>query len=100
MQLWQCCLLVTEKITLHVSDAFWVHHQEYYVEAATGACHGSQIGYDIVQWQTTSDIFPTHGKHQWLFLQLLIPLIMDAESVRNMKSNFAVTNKQHCQSCI
>jgi len=29
------------KITLHVSEAFCVHHQ---------------IGYDIVQWQPTSDI--------------------------------------------
>ena len=25
---------------------------------------------------------------------------MDAESVRNMQSNLAVTNKQYCQSCI
>ena len=29
-------------------------------------------------------IFPTHGMHQWLLLQLLILLMMDAESVRNM----------------
>ena len=29
-------------------------------------------------------IFPTHGMHQWLLLQLLVLLMMDAESVRNM----------------
>jgi len=38
-------------------------------------------------------IFPTHGMHQWLLLRLLVLLMMDAESVRNMYSNFAVTNK-------
>ena len=29
-------------------------------------------------------IIPTHGIHQWLLLQLLILLMMDVESVRNM----------------
>ena len=34
--------IINCKITLHVSDAFCVHHQEYKtVVAATGACHGS-----------------------------------------------------------
>ena len=45
-------------------------------------------------------IFPTHGMHQWLLLQFLVLLMMGAESVRNMQSNLAVTNKQYCQSCI
>ena len=50
---------------------------------------GSDIGYDIVQWQPTSDILtgyiiPTHDMHQWLLLQFLVLLIMDEESVRNM----------------
>jgi len=27
---------------------------------------------------------PTHGMHQWLLLQFLVLLMMDAESVRNM----------------
>ena len=40
------------KITLHVSDAFWIY------------------------------IIPTHD--QWLLLQFLVLLMMDAESVRNM----------------
>ena len=30
----------------------------------------------------------------------LVLLMMDAERVRNMYSNLAVTNKQYCQSCI
>ena len=45
-------------------------------------------------------IIRTHGMHQWLLLQFLILLMMDAESVRNMQSNLAVTNKRYCQSCI
>jgi hypothetical protein len=38
--------------------------------------------------------------HQWLLPQFLVLLMMDAESVRNMQSDLAVTNKQYCQSCI
>ena len=38
--------------------------------------------------------------NQWLLLQFLVLLMMDAESVRNMYSDLAVTNKQYCQSCI
>jgi len=38
--------------------------------------------------------------YQWLLLQFLVLLTMDAESVRNMKSDLAVTNKQYCQICI
>ena len=29
-------------------------------------------------------IIPTDDMHQWLLLQFLVPLMMDAESVRNM----------------
>ena len=45
-------------------------------------------------------IISTHGMHQWLLLQFLVHLMMEAESVRNMQSNLAVTNKQYCQSFI
>jgi len=38
--------------------------------------------------------------HQWLLLEFLVLLMIDAESVRNMYSDLAVTNKQYCQSCI
>ena len=44
-----------------------------------------------LQWQPNSDILtgytyiiPTHGMHQWLLLQFLVLLMMDAEIVRNM----------------
>jgi hypothetical protein len=29
-------------------------------------------------------IIPTHDTHQWLLIEFLVLLIMDAESVRNM----------------
>jgi len=29
-------------------------------------------------------IIPTHDTHQWLLLQILVLLMMDAKSVRNM----------------
>jgi len=45
-------------------------------------------------------IIPTHDMNQWLLLQFLVLLMMDAESVRNMWSDLAVTNKQYCQSRI
>ena len=79
MQLWQYCLLVTAR--LHVSDAFLRPSSQVLktVVAATGACHGSgwyissedvrgrlplhyviaYLGYDIVQWQPTSDSLTT-----------------------------------------
>ena len=45
-------------------------------------------------------IIPTHDMHQWLLLQFLVLLMMDAGSIQNMESDLAVTNKQYCQSCI
>ena len=59
-------------------------------EAATGACHGSEWCISTSAMATDLRhpywiyIIPTHGMHQWLLLQLLILLMMDAESVRNM----------------
>jgi hypothetical protein len=38
-------------------------------------------------------IIPTHDTHQCLLIQFLVLLMMVAESVRNMYSNLAVTNK-------
>ena len=52
-------------ITLHVSDAFCS-------AVATDLGHPYWIY-----------IIPTHDMHQWLLLQFLVPLMMDAESVRN-----------------
>ena len=79
MQLWQYCLLVTTRslcmfrtlaVATDLGHPYWIY------------------------------IFPTHGMHQWLLLQFLVLLMMDAESVRNMQSDLAVTNKQYCQTCI
>ena len=84
MQLWQYCLLVTAKLLymfrtlLRPSSGVLTA-----VEAATGACHAS-----------------THGMQQWLLLQLLVLLMMDAEASETCRVIFAVTNKQYCQSCI
>jgi len=47
------------------------------------------------------DVYPARtSKVIWLLLQYLVLPMMDTESVRNMYSELAVTNKQYCQSCI
>jgi len=57
-------------------------------------CHG------IVQcsptW-TSNRIYsnPTHDKHQWLLLQFIVLLKMDAKGVRNMYSILVVFNKHN-----
>ena len=110
MQLWQYCLLVTARLlymfrtpsasiirsTKNCSSSHWCMP---WVGMIYIQCHCSAVATDLghPHWIY---IIPTHGMHQWLLLQLLILLMMDAESVRNMYSNFAVTNKQYCQSCI
>ena len=38
---------------------------------------------------------PTHNKHQWLLLQFIVLLMMDAKGVRNMYSIPAVFNKHN-----
>ena len=63
------------KITLHVSDAFCVHHQ-----VATALCAvATDLGHTYWIY-----IIPTHDMHQWLLLHFLVLLMMEAESVRNM----------------
>ena len=58
MQLWQYCLVVTARlhsaVATDLGHPYWIY------------------------------IIPTHGMHQWLLLQFLVLLMMDAESVRNM----------------
>ena len=64
------------KITLHVSDAFCFHHQEYRLwNSAVTTDRGHPYWIYII---------PTYDMHQWLLLQFLVLLMMDAESVRNM----------------
>jgi len=38
---------------------------------------------------------PTHDRHQWLLLQFIVLLMMDAEGARNMQSIPAVVNKHN-----
>ena len=61
----------------------------------------SKFGHGIVQ--CTTDIehlcriycIPTHDKHQWLLLQFIVLLKMDAKGVRNMQSILVVFNKHN-----
>ena len=70
MQLWEYCLLVTAKLL-------------YIFRTLSASIIRSAVATDLGHpyWIY---IFPTHGMHQWLLLQLLILLMMDAESVRNL----------------
>jgi hypothetical protein len=87
------------------------------IVTATGACHGwgwCISSKDVQGWLSTAlchslfglghpywiYIIPTHDMHQWLLLKFLVLLMMGTESVRNIYSDLAVTNKQYCQSCI
>jgi hypothetical protein len=83
MQLWQYCLLVTER-SLYTFRTL-----------PASIIRSTDLGRPC--W---IHIIPTHDMHQWLLLQFLVLLMMDAGSVRNMYSDLAVTNKQYCQSCI
>jgi len=38
---------------------------------------------------------PTHDKHQWLLLQFIVLLMIDAKGVRNMYSILVVFNKHN-----
>ena len=81
MQLWQYCLLVTARLlymfrTLSAS-----------IIRSTKNCSSSHW---CMSWATDLGrpcwiyITPTHDMHQWLLLEFLVLLMMDAGSVRNM----------------
>ena len=108
MQLWQYCLLVTARSlymfrtlsasiirsTKNCSSSHWCMSwvgMIYHVYHAVATDLGRPYWIYII---------PTHDMHQWLLLQFLVLLMMDAERARNMYSDLAVTNKQYCQSCI
>jgi len=38
---------------------------------------------------------PTHDKHQWLLLQFIVLVMMDANGVRNILSILVVVNKNN-----
>jgi len=72
-------------ITLHVSDAVCVYHQEYYNLQQQPLVFVMGSGYNkSIDSYTGFIISRTHDKHQWLLLQFIIILMMDANCVRNM----------------
>ena len=85
MQLWQYCLLVTASLlymfralsasivrnTKNCSNSYW---------CTTALC---AVATDLGRPYWIYPI-PTHDTHQWLLLQFLVLLTMDAESARNM----------------
>ena len=79
MQLWQYCLLVTAKLLY----MFRTLSASIIRSTNKVGCHCSAVATDLGHpyWIY---IIPTHGMHQWLLLQLLVLLMMEAESVRNM----------------
>ena len=85
MQLWQYCLLVTAKLL------YMFRTLSAPIIRSTNNCRSSHWCMPWVHAVATDlghpywiYIIPTHGVHQWLLLQLLVPLMMGAESVRNM----------------
>ena len=62
MQLWQYCLLVTAR--------------SLYMFRTLSA--------SIIRSTKNCSIIPNHDTHEWLLLQFLVLLMMDAECVRNM----------------
>ena len=107
MQLWQYRLLVNAR------SLYMFRTLSASITRSTKNCSSShwcmswvlnRLGHSVVATDLGHPywiyIIPTHGMHQWLLLQFLVLLAMDAKSARNMKSNLAVTNKQYCQSCI
>ena len=68
MQLWQYCLLVTAKL-LYM----------FRCPRSVATAVETDLGHPYWIYLT-----PTHDMHQLLLLQLLVLLMMDAESIRNM----------------
>jgi len=60
----------------------------------------AQFSHGIVQCATDLEhlyriySIPNHGKQQWLLLQFIVLLMMDAQGVRNMWSILLVFNKE------
>ena len=67
--------------------------------------HGQNgTGHGIVQCTTDLEhlyriySIPSHDKHQWLLLQFIVLLMMDAKGVRNMQSILVVVIKHNTAS--
>jgi len=100
MQLWQYCVYLTTagmlymfrtpfasiiRSTINCNSSHWCL---YYFMTELGM--QSQFGHERVQCSTDLGhlyriySIPTHDKHQWLLLQFIVLLMMDAKGVRNM----------------
>ena len=77
MHLWQYCLLITAKL-LYMFRTLSASIVRRSVATAHSAV-ATDLGHPYWIY-----IIPTYGMHQWLLLQSLILLMMDAESVRSM----------------
>ena len=97
MHLWQYCLLVTAR-SLYMFRMLPASIIRSTKNSSSSHWCLSWVGVIYIQQGRPRSV--AHDMHQWLILQFLVLLMMDAESVRNMYSDLAFTNKQHCQSCI
>ena len=77
MQLWQYCLLVTAR------SLYMFRTLSASIIRSTKNCSSTAVATDLGHpyWLY---IIPTHDTHQWLLIQYLVLLMMEAESVRNM----------------
>ena len=91
MQLSQYCLLITA-ISLYMFRTLSASIIRSTKNCSNSHWYTSWVGMIYIIGQQTTDlgrpywiyIIPTHDMHQWLLLQFLVLLMMDAESVRNM----------------
>ena len=90
MQLWQYCLLVTAR-SLYMFRTLATSIIRSTKNRSNSHWCVSWVGMTFIQQPATDlgrpywiYIIPTHDMHQWLLLQFLVLLMMDAGSVRNM----------------
>ena len=81
MQLWQYSLLVTARLLymFRTLSASIIRSTKNCSSRSVAIAVATDLGHPYWIY-----IIPNHGMHQWLLLQFLVLLMMDAESVRNM----------------
>ena len=102
-QLWQYCLLVTAR------SLYMFRTLSASIIRSTKNCNNSLTVLNRLRhsaegnrpWTSLLDTHHPDPRHALVAAPtVLVLLVMDAESVRNMLSDLAVANKQYCQSCI
>ena len=95
MQLWQYCLLLTARslymfrtLPASIIRSTKICSSSHWFMSWVGMMYIQQGRPRSVAYCTSAVgwiyIIPSLGMHQWLLLQFLVLLMMDAESVRNM----------------